>query len=135
LPPLLQGDLSTDLDRLPPPDRPVTAADVGERLRLVFTLTTEIEQYDTGIHVGRLVLTPPDGTSRELDILQIGLGAAFAVSPDGAFAAKGRPGANAWEWEWQAELAEPILHALAVYRKKRPAEFVSLPLQLGGTAQ
>ena len=66
-----------------------------------------------------------------MDVLQLGLGTAFAVAADGSQAAIGTPGAEAWQWEWRADLAAPIRVALQVYNKKRPAEFVSLPLQLG----
>lgn len=131
LPPLLLETLATEFAKLPPPDRPVAQADAGDRLRLVFELTTEVEQFDATIHAGRLVLTPPTGEAREMDVLQLGLGTAFAVAADGSLAAVGTPGTAAWQWEWRPELAEPIRTALQVYHKKQPAEFVELPLQLG----
>lgn len=131
LPPLLMENQAAEFAKLPPADRPVGQADAGERLRLVLALTTEIEQFDASIHAGRLILSPPDGQAREMDVLQLGLGTAFAVAADGSQAAMGRPGAEAWQWEWRADLAEPIRIALQVYHKQRPAEFVSLPLQLG----
>ncbi|MBT7164453.1 MAG: hypothetical protein HN904_16860, partial [Victivallales bacterium] len=49
-------------------------------------------------------------------------------------AAVGEAGEDHWQWRWQDELAEPIAIALEVFRKKRPAQFVNLPLQLGRTA-
>jgi hypothetical protein len=135
LPPLLAETLKEEFAKLPKPNTPATQKDVGERLRLVLALTTEIEQFDAAIHAGRLILSPPDGKPREMEVLQFGLGAAYAVSADGQHAARGGPGAEAWQWQWQPELAEPIRVALEVYRKKRPAEFVQLPIRVGGTEQ
>ncbi len=131
LPPLLLENLGSEFAKLPPADRPVTQADAGDRLRLVFELTTEVEQFDAAIHAGRLILTPPTGEAREMDVLQLGLATAFAVAADGSLAAVGTPGADAWQWEWRPELAKSIRTALLVYQKKQPAEFVELPLQLG----
>lgn len=134
LPPLLAETLDADFAHLPPPDQAVTQADAGERLRHVLTLTTEIEQFDANIHAGRLLLSPPgDERPREMDIVQIGLAAAFVVASDGSLAAAGRPGANAWEWDWRPELAPAVRTLLEVYHKRRPAEFIALPLQAGRT--
>ncbi len=132
LPPLLGEALEADFAQLPPADRPVTQADAGERLRQVLSLTTEIEQFDANLHAGRILLSPPgEDKPREMDVFQIGLAAAFAVASDGSLAAAGRPGGAAWEWDWRPELAGPIRAVLEVYHKKRPAEFVALPLQAG----
>jgi hypothetical protein len=132
LPALLTDALADDFAHLPPPDKPVTQADAGERLRQVLSLTTEIEQFDANLHAGRILLTPPgEDKPREMDVFQIGLAAAFVVAAEGPLAAVGHPGATGWEWEWRPDLAEPVRAVLEVYRKQRPAEFVALPLEAG----
>ncbi|MBT3288769.1 MAG: DUF3450 family protein [Victivallales bacterium] len=134
LPPLLAEALAKEFDKLPAEATPMTQDNVADRLRLVLSLTTEIEQYDAAIHAGAVVLSPPDKAPREMAVLQLGLGIAFAVATDRSCAAVGEAGEDHWQWRWQDELAEPIAIALEVFRKKRPAQFVNLPLQLGRTA-
>ena len=131
LPPLLAETLAQEFDKLPAEPRPITQGDVAARLRLVLSLTTEVEQYDAALHAGTLILSPPQGAPREMEVLQLGLGIAFAVATDGSRAAVGTPGAEHWQWRWDDGLAEPVRTALEVYRKKRPAQFVNLPLRLG----
>jgi len=134
LPPLLAEALAKEFDKLPAETTPMTQGNVAGRLRLVLSLTTEVEQYDAAIHAGAVVLSPPGKAPREMEVLQLGLGIAFAVATDRSCAAVGEAGEGHWQWRWQDELAEPIAVALEVFRKKRPAQFVNLPLQVGRTA-
>ena len=101
---------------------------LGERLKLVFGLLTEIEQFDAGIHVAREILSPREGEEREVEVLYVGLGAGFAVEPSGGLGGTGYPTSTGWQWEWRPEWADPVREAIRIYRKERSASFVQLPL-------
>jgi hypothetical protein len=128
LPPCLVDPLAATFDQLLNPEHNPTPEALGDRLRRVFSLLSEIENFDNGVHVCRQVLTTEDGAQREMDVLYIGLGAAYAVSTGGRAAGMGVPTANGWSWTWDVALADPIRSAIAIYRKERPAGFVALPL-------
>jgi len=74
------------------------------------------------------VLTGPDGTAREMDVLFVGLGAGYAVSRDGRLAAVGRMTDTGWVWTWPESGADDIRRAMAIFRKDQPAGFVPLPV-------
>ena len=108
----------------------MTADTLADRLRLVFGLLTEIDQFANGVYLFRQPLTDPQQVRREMDILYLGLAVAFAVSADGTSAAAGAPAAGGWEWRWDPALAPSVRTAVAIYRKEQPASFVVLPLEL-----
>ena len=128
LPEPLRDRLEVPLHDLDTAEAPTTPADLAERLRRLFGLLTEIEQFSHGVHLVRQRLTGPDGATREMDVLYAGLGAAFAVSLDDTLAAWGSPSRQGWTWQWDATLAADVRHVVAVFRKEKPAGFVCLPL-------
>jgi len=130
LPEPLTRSLGERVRELPPPATPVTADTLADRLRLVFGLLTEIDQFANGVYLFRQSLTDPQQVQREMDTLYLGLSMAFAVSADGTSAAAGTPAAGGWTWRWDPALAGPVSTAVAIYRKEQPATFVTLPLQL-----
>lgn len=130
LPEPLNRSLSERLRDLPASGTPVTADTLADRLRLVFGLLTEIDQFANGVYLFRQPLTDPQQVQREMDTLYLGLSMAFAVSADGTSAAAGTPAAGGWEWRWDPALAPSVRTAVAIYRKEQPASFVVLPLEL-----
>ena len=149
--PLLQAeaDLVTRTGRLPEPllhsvrslvdgvvargGRPPTVEDLADRLQAVVSLCTHLQQLTQGVHSANVTLPDDAGRQREMQALFLGLSVAYAVSADGAQAARGCPGPDGWVWEWDDSLAPAVRQCLACYRKEAPAEFVTLPLRLGET--
>lgn len=132
--PFLAG-LGTSLGDLPGKEAPITVDNLGPRLQQVLTVLTEIRQFDSGIHLVKEILTPPDGRRQEMDVLYIGLGTAFAVSRDQDHAARASANPDGWEWEWNPEWASPIRQSIDIHRKEKPAAFIPLPLRLEGGAK
>ncbi|MBN2452323.1 MAG: DUF3450 family protein [Lentisphaeria bacterium] len=132
LPQPLLDRLRENVEALTRPTAGPTGEEVPERLRLVFGLLTEIEQFAAGVHLCRLRLDDPGGRTREMDVLYLGLANAYAVATEGDEAAFGVPGASGWQWRWDPSLAESVRAAVAVFRKERPAAFLRLPLERAG---
>jgi uncharacterized protein (DUF1778 family) len=130
LPEPLSRSLAERLKALPPAPAEITVETLAERLKLVFGLLAEIDQFAHGVVLTRQTLAASSGVVREMDVLYLGLGAAFAVSSTGDLAAVGIPGENGWQWRWEPALAPDLSAAVAIYRKDRPAAFVNLPLEL-----
>lgn len=132
--PRLPGPLAEALRErvreMPDPGREPGPESAAERLRLIVGILTEIDQFANGVHLVRQPLEDPGQVPREMEVLYLGLAAAFAVSPDDSAAAVARPGPDGWVWRWDASLAGPVRSAVAIYRKEQPAAFVTLPLEL-----
>jgi hypothetical protein len=135
LPPCLAEPLKPAFAELAASQHDASPEALGRRLQQLFSLFAEIENFDNGVHVCRQVLAPPTGGEREMDVLYLGLGAAYAVSSGGKTAAVGRPGPAGWEWQWDAAPAAAIQRAVALYRKERSAGFVDLPLAIHGDGE
>lgn len=134
LPEPLTRSLADSLKALPPSAAEITAETLSDRLKLVCGLLTEIDQFANGVFLTRQSLTATPGASREMDVLYLGLGAAFAVASAGDLAAVGVPGEGGWQWRWDPAYAPDIRAAVAIYRKERTAGFVRLPLELAPKA-
>lgn len=136
LPDFLAAPLRARFRELPGPGkRAFDPADLSKRLERVLGLYAEIEQFDQGVHVGRMILTDPDGARREMRVLFLGFGAGFALTPDGADGACAVPTADGWQWKWEPQWAQPIRAALDCYEKVRPAAFIPLPMEISGETQ
>jgi len=128
LPEFLQSQLTSRGAELGRRRNPPAPDDVVERTQRVVGLLGEVEQLNAGINTGSAVLTGPDGTAREMDVLFVGLGAGYAVSRDGRLAAVGRMTDTGWVWTWPESGADDIRRAMAIFRKDQPAGFVPLPV-------
>jgi hypothetical protein len=131
LPEPLTTALAQQVKDLPPAEIEIAPETLQDRLRLVFGLLTEIDQFAAGVHLLRQTLTDPAGVVREMDVVYLGLGTAFAASASAPSAAIGRPGPTGWTWRWEDGLGAAVREAVASYRKERPAGFIVLPLELG----
>ena len=126
LPNFLQKKLKVSLNKLEQGKKPV-----AERLRLIVALLEEIELFDKSIHIGHVVLTCPDGNERQMEVLYLGLGAAFTVTDSSiktSFAAKGKLDKGGWKWDWDEKIGPEVQKAIAIYKKEKNAQLVKLPL-------
>ncbi len=105
-------------------------AGTTERLQAVVTLLGEIDKFHQTITVtsGR----QSDGKGREVSVemLYLGLGAAYFTDPTGDVAGFGVPGKDGWHWTVKPEIGREIREALDMYRNSKPAAFVGLPLTI-----
>ncbi|NOY80681.1 MAG: DUF3450 domain-containing protein [Kiritimatiellaeota bacterium] len=132
LPDFLAARLRDRFRELPGPGRQFKPTDLSKRLERVLGLYAEIEQLDQSVHSGRMILKGPDGRQLEMRVLFLGLGAGFALTPDGKAGGRGVPGTDGWRWEWRPQWAQSVRTALECYAKVRPAEFVPLALEVAG---
>ncbi len=139
----LEAALYTTYSRLPEPLRERTrplgqrlaeGADatrpLSQRLQTVVGLLGEADRFQANLYAGREVIALPEGETREVRTLYLGLGQAYYLSPDGQRAGVGTPGANGWEWSSKPELAGEIRRAFAVYDNVVAPNFMRLPVTL-----
>lgn len=107
-----------------------TPASTGEHVAQVLTLAAMLHRLDQQSHALRKRLETPEGDARQVDMLWLGLGQAFAVSRDDRLGARGLRHNNDWEWTWQADWAANIRQAIRVQRGDLSPRWVRLPLAL-----
>ena len=129
IPAALAERLKDAFARIPTSPEAAAAMPVTRRAQLLVALYTEIEALQHGVHVTREVLGAGGDRRREVDAVYLGLARAFAVSPDGEWAAVGVPGPGGWTWSARPELAPEVRRAIAVVNRQTPAEMVALPLE------
>lgn len=132
LPPYLRQSLEESFSVLHEEGKPIVLDNVAERLQRVFSMFSEMRQFDAGIHLAKEILTTPEGTRREMDVLYIGLGAAFAVSTDSQSSARAVFTSSDWQWEWNPAWAGDIRRLVRIYLKEETASFVNLPMTVRG---
>jgi hypothetical protein len=128
-PPPLMERIQPVLQRIPA-DSVGTKLSASERVQTVVTLLNEIDKFNGAITVSSQVQKNPSGAEVQVDTLYLGLGQAYFVDKSGDYAGVGIPTAEGWTWDARPGLATRINQALAIYRNTRPAEFLSLPVQI-----
>jgi hypothetical protein len=125
IPAALLGEHARAFDELPADDAAAAAQGVGARLQRVLALYSHVQKLQHDISVTRELIAL-DGGRREMDVIYLGLCAAYAVS--GGSAALGSPAEGGWNWRAADELAAAIAKAVAIYRREQPAALLALPL-------
>ncbi len=100
------------------------------RAQTVVGLLGEADRFQESLHTFREVIPLPEGETREVRTLYLGLGQAFYLSSDGDRAGVGRPGDEGWEWSSRPDLAREIRRAFSVYDNETAPDFVRLPVTL-----
>ncbi|MBN1615879.1 MAG: DUF3450 family protein [Spirochaetales bacterium] len=101
-----------------------------QRLQLIVSLCGEIERLQNNVHVVKEVFNIEAGSSREMDVVYLGLARGFAVSQDNAIAGVGVPAENGWQWEWRNEIASEVRKAVDFHSRDKTADFVHLPMRV-----
>ena len=128
IPESLQSELSGVLDELGRTD--LTTA---RRLRLVLDGCGRLMRLQRSIHTVTDVMEIRPGEQREVGVLYLGLGAGYAVTGDGQWAALGRPvSGGGWNWRDATAHAQAVLRALQMSRNESAPELVRLPLNPAG---
>jgi len=106
------------------------SASLPQRIQNVVGLLSEVNRFNRSVTLAWEVRPLPDGRQAEVQTLYLGLAQAYFVNDTGTIAGHGWPSADGWQWTEQPELARAISRAVAVYSADRPAEFISLPVQM-----
>ena len=81
-----------------PTDPATTRVSVAERFQNVLGILNELNKANSEISIAFEIRKLADGSSSEVQVIYVGLGQAYYLSPRGE-AGIGRPGDNGWTWE------------------------------------
>jgi len=112
-----------------PSDTTATRISTAERFQNVLGILNELNKANSEITIAYEIRRLADGSSSEVQVIYVGLGQAYYLSPRGE-AGIGRPGENGWTWQPAAETAGQIFTALEVIQGKHPPAFVALPVNI-----
>ena len=107
-----------------------SARPMPERFHALFTVLGEAVQFDSQVHlVKQMVPDDAQGTLRQCDVIYLGLGTAYALSPDMKTAACGISTPDGYRWTWSEQTVAPVQEAIQILRNQKSARLVRLPLQ------
>jgi hypothetical protein len=129
LPAPLVAAIQPLLDRIPSDDQ-TSKQSATERLQNLVGALNEIDKFNASIGIHSENRSNARGEQVAVEVLYLGLGAAFYVNASGDLAGTGNPGPAGWTWTIAPSLAPAIQEALHVYRSERPARFVGLPVTI-----
>lgn len=127
LPAPLQVNVQSLVDRLPQ-DSAATRGQVTERMQTVVSLLNEVDKFQNAIAVANEKRPDAKGDLVSVDVIYVGLGAAYYVDATGDLAGVGVPDATGWKWEIRPGISGAVRDVIAMYRSQKPAAFVGLPM-------
>ena len=114
--------------RIPRPGTETTMS-LSERFQNLIGILNEVDKFSRELSVVSEVRELEDGTSAEVTVMYIGLGAAYYTNGKG-LAGVGQPGEKGWQWVRNNELYQAVADIIAIQRNEKPAGYVSLPFQV-----
>ena len=112
-----------------PADPSATRISVAERFQNVLGIMNELNKANSEITIAYEIRQLSDGSSSEVQVIYVGLGQAYYLSPRGD-AGIGRPSDQGWVWTPAKEQAGDIFTALEIIQGKHPPAFVGLPVSI-----
>ena len=100
-----------------------------ERLHALFTIYQEIATFDANVHLTKELVPHYTSQKKMCDVIYVGLGAAYALSPNDELAGYGRPTPNGYEWRWIKGHKSEVKAAVEILQKQSNAKIIRLPLQ------
>ncbi|NQZ87568.1 MAG: DUF3450 family protein [Colwellia sp.] len=141
---LLTSQLTFINHLLPPPlkkiwqkEHQVLGADPELSLQLQVALAkmASLAEFEQRITLHEMPLTSPQGVVILVKQLYLGTGIAWFTSADGQYCGWGQADEKGWSWHFDPqESAKPIMQAIAIFEKKRQADFVELPIKISNRA-
>lgn len=113
-----------------PKDPEDTQLSLGERFQNVVGILNEVNKFNRDITVTSELQTLPDGTTKEVTTLYVGIGQAYYVSADGTAAGVGTASPDGWVWTPANHAAPRINQAIAILKNEQVASFVRLPIKV-----
>lgn len=126
LPPPLKAATQPLADRLPA-DPATTKAGATDRLQTVVSLLNEIDKFHNTLTIANEKQPNDKGELISVDVLYVGLAAAYFVDASGTVAGIGSPGDSGWTWQLKPGIGSAVRDSIAMYRSQKPAAFVGLP--------
>ncbi|MBK1830492.1 DUF3450 family protein [Verrucomicrobiaceae bacterium R5-34] len=131
LPAPLQDELAADIDFLTSAEAMGKPRDV---LKSMLSVLSGAGQFNRTITLGEETRTLQSGQKMTVDVLYLGLARAYFATTSGETAGIGQPGKEGWVWQDQADLADDIRQAIAVYRKDKQPQLIKLPVGVSAEA-
>lgn len=128
LPEPLQESLKPLLNRLPADASTKMAA--TERAQIVVGILNEVDKFQNSVSVFSEKRKNAASEEIAVQVVYVGLGAAYFVNNASDFAGVGAPGAKGWEWTPKPEIAGAVTDVVKIYRSEGGARFVALPVAI-----
>ena len=106
----------------------------SNQLQVALAQLSQLLEFNQRISVNEDTLKAPEG--QQVVVKQLFLGASYAwfASQDGSFSGTGRNIDGRWQWSFNNTLpSQAILDAIAMFEKRREADFIQLPIVLSAT--
>lgn len=102
----------------------------SERLQALLEMLGDLDDFNRRLGLHEEVMTLSDGQEHLVNEVYLGLAYGWYATADGLFAGAGLPRANGWQWQSSDE-PEAINRVIAILERRRNAELVGLPVELG----
>lgn len=101
------------------------------QLQVALAKLASLAEFEQRISLHEMPLTSPQGAEIMVKQLYLGTGIAWFTSADGQNCGWGQADNKGWSWHFDAQdNATAIKQAIAIFEKKRQADFVELPIKL-----
>lgn len=128
--PLRENDVFSALVSGLPKDPAETKLSLSSRFVNVTGILDAADKFNADVHVANENRELGNGDSVNVDVLYLGVSAAFYVNQDGTIGGTGRPGPEGYVWRQDDAAAPAIQAAIAMKEGDTAAAFVQLPVKV-----
>ena len=96
----------------------------------IVAMLNEADRFNSAISMAIEFRKDAGGKERQVQVVYLGLGQAYFVDQNNTIAGTGLPGLEGWVWSLNNDLATKIRKVIDIYENRRPAEFVSVPVEI-----
>jgi hypothetical protein len=101
---------------------------IANRIQPLAALLTQIQKFNTTVTIVEEFREFERGNPVQVESIYFGLGAAYYVDQANKNAGVGVPGDDGWTWREQNEIADKLRAFLDIYRGKKQAVYIELPV-------
>lgn len=102
--------------------------DVGKRSANLTEMIAEIEKFQQNITVANELHKNTAGQEYNMQVVYMGLAAAYAVNEDASFALIGRPQSDGWKFTERNDIAADIKKLIVTATTEKDTSFTTLPV-------
>lgn len=103
----------------------------SDRMAIVIGILNEVDKFNAEFNFDTSEKKLPDGETRLVDVIYLGLSIAYYADKDGQVGGIGVPAEGDWEWSERNDLAPAIRDAILYYNGDiKPAVLVDLPIEI-----
>ena len=117
-------------NRIPLEQKDLRDFSAAERMQNIVAMLNEADRFNSAISMAIEFRKDAGGKERQVQVVYLGLGQAYFVNQNNTIAGTGLPGPEGWVWSLNNDLAPKIRKVIDIYENRRPAEFVSVPVEI-----